>query len=351
MSTCIRIEAKGETRWVARVSLGTHVQRRVNERTRKECEEAVARLKLGHVPASTMTLESYFRQHFLPNSPCRESTRLAYEGVFRSAIGPALGAIRLDRIRPADVQAWVTAHAADHKPNTVRQALRVLRSILNGAVALELLDRNPAANIVTASPAKTPPERWTQEEARQFLLVTERTLLYDLWCLLLEGGLRIGEALALRPEDITTRDRIGVVAVTKSITATAAGPAVGQTKTGFHREVEISDELAQRLRALPGPWCFAGSDPSSPRSYKSVSGYFQRACRAAGVPEITLHALRHTSASIQIEVGVPLQVVQHRLGHASMSSTTHYARVNDAMSAAAARSLAATLKGSQCSTS
>lgn len=175
--------------------------------------------------------------------------------------------------------------------------------------------------------------------------------------LLAGAGLRWGEAAALEVRDITlTGERAGTVSVTKAWKTGESGPVVGAPKTArSRRTVTLPRALAERIAehiadAPPRPrgpggvgdllltnaagrpirnWVFHGH----------TWGPALDALEEAGALRPRIHDLRHTHASWLIAAGVPLMVIQRRLGHESIKTTSdrygHLADDADALAAAA----------------
>jgi integrase len=79
---------------------------------------------------------------------------------------------------------------------------------------------------------------------------------------------------------------------------------------------------------------------------KTISYQFGKAVRAAKLPPIRLHDLRHTHATLALKAGIHPRIVQERLGHANVSITLDtYSHVDLDMQAAAARQVAALVTG------
>lgn len=135
---------------------------------------------------------------------------------------------------------------------------------------------------------------------------------------LYSGGLRIGEAIRLRPADIDS-DRMMI--------------HVHLGKGRKDRYVMLSPTLLETLRCYwreqrPDPWLFPGQPSSRPISRSSFEKTFQRAAKRAGIQKrVSPHTLRHSFATHLLERGVNIRVIQRLLGHRSLRSTEIYTHV------------------------
>ena len=160
-----------------------------------------------------------------------------------------------------------------------------------------------------------------------------------LMLLMLEGGLRPGEALSLHLEDVQYGRRRVIVRYRTD------HPKGGRTKSRTERVVDLHEPGAlralnryvmdERPRESESPIVFLvggrGSHRCEPLSYAALIKLFQRHCERVGIraPWITPHALRHTHATRLWEGGMRELMLQKRLGHASPESTRVYTRVSD----------------------
>jgi integrase len=187
------------------------------------------------------------------------------------------------------------------------------------------------------SPRRKEFEAWTAEQARAFLLATINDDRHVLWRLLLDSGMRLGEALALTWDDVDLA--AGTVAVRRTLTRTKAGSWIvgdaAKTRAG-RRPIAVTAPTVAALRAhrarqaerrlALGPvwqdngFVFDRGDGGR-ASPCTIRAAFERAVQAAGSPRITPHGLRHTSATLLILAGVPLKVISDRLGHATVAIT------------------------------
>jgi integrase/recombinase XerD len=134
------------------------------------------------------------------------------------------------------------------------------------------------------------------------------------------AGLRVGEAVALQVRDIDAARRI--IRITRG-------------KGAKPREVALDAKLLAALREYwrkttpPLPYLFAGPRSGRPVAPKSVRTAIRRAARRAGLRKrVTPHMLRHSFATALLEMGTDIRVIQHLLGHACITSTMFYTRVD-----------------------
>jgi site-specific recombinase XerD len=108
---------------------------------------------------------------------------------------------------------------------------------------------------------------------------------------------------------------------------------VRRGKGGRDRYVMLSEQMLSILRAYwkrtrSQHWLFPGPDPARPITARSLQRACRRAAKIAGLDKsVTVHTLRHSSATHLLEQGVNIRVIQDLLGHRHISATARYARV------------------------
>lgn len=297
-------------------------------------DEQIAELAQGpkEKPAAGITLGAWVERWLALREP-----ELAWGTVtgYRHALAlfSSLSGVLLRDLGPAEIAVAVAEAQRTHKPNTVRQARRVLSACLNGAVAMELLDRNPVVKV-------KPPKAGT--DARRFLTAAEvRRLLaaaagtewhLPLW-VLAETWMRLGEVQALQWGDV----REDGIRIERTARASAGGYVIGdgaKTTTSV-RVIPITRELAA---ALDGSRAGLSPHPNRLVFDDGFGGMVNRDalrralagfCRTARVPLTTPHGLRHAGPSMALASGVDPKVVQERMGHASSAfMLDRYAHTN-----------------------
>jgi integrase len=249
------------------------------------------------------------------------------DSAWRVHVAPRWGGVRIGDVRFSDVQAWLSELAATRRSTVVNTAHSVLRRILDDCVRDRLLAANPALGVKL--PAR-PPRKNVYLSAAQLEALADESGRYGSLVLLLGvGGLRWGEAAALRVRDIDfLRRRITLHTNAVKVGGTIV---VGSLKSNKNRTVALPgfviDALAQTCAGKARDELLwpsrSGSYLGPPSSHESwLSGAGQR-CQQTDktFPRITAHGLRHTAASLAIHAGANPKVVQRMLGHASAAMT------------------------------
>ncbi len=293
----------------------------------------------------------------------RATTLAGYRSHVAIHLAPTkLGAIRLQRLTREQITAhyaWLQSQGRGGDPrkpfaaSTLLHIHAVLHRALRDAVRANLLARNPADDIELprvgnqARDAKV--NAWSADQLAGFLEATKDERLHVLWHTLAMTGMRRGEALALRWDDVdlehgwisVSKSRVGVEGVVHETPTKTDRARVVQIDPGTvavlraHAQAQL-EELADQPEALEERFVFT-SVSGLPLVPCTVSHWFGRAVAKTALPRISLHGLRHTHATLLLLAGVPAKVVQERLGHSSITITMDiYSHVTPGMDADAA---------------
>jgi integrase len=277
--------------------------------------------------AGRVTFREYAEQ-WRAGQPHRPSTASLYERLLRLHAYPTLGDRGLSSVRRSEVQGWTAVLAGNVAPATVRQAYAVTRTIFRAAVEDKLLAESPCRKIALPELPGDKIVPLTVEQVREIADAAPN----DLRALVVLGaatGLRSGELLGLTVERIDFLRRS--MSVEQQLVYIAGqAPFMGPPKTKASRRVVpvptfALDELAAHLAAFPpgeDGLVFHSAKTRGPVLRTTLHGRWRRTLRRAGMPETTrLHHLRHHYASVLIDGGESVKVVQERLGHASAVET------------------------------
>jgi len=251
----------------------------------------------------------------------------SYESAWRVHVAPRWASRRIADVRYSDVQAWVAELSAKRGTSIVKTAYSVLARILDDAVRDRMLAVNPARGVKL--PKRAPSRRAYLTAGQLDALASESGRYRSLVLLLGVGGLRWGEAAALRVSDINFLRRR--VELTRNAVMISTRVVVGSLKSNHNRAVVVPafviDALSETARGKGRDellWSTAAGTPlGPPAGTTSWLAYAVARCQKADptFPRITAHALRHTAASLAISSGANPKVVQRMLGHASAAMT------------------------------
>lgn len=251
----------------------------------------------------------------------RPATLRSFERQLRLRVLPQLGARKLSSIDRVTLQDFVAQMLADGlSPALIEATCTPLRAIFARAVERQQLAMNPCLGLRLPSERKRRERIAPPEECRK-LIEALRASDRALWATLLYAGLRRGEAMALRIEDVDLA--AGVIHVRASWDQYAGR---GETKSGRDRRVPITAELRRYLAGhlLALDWSeglIFGVSPVSPFKPTGIAFRAGVDWRRAGLARITPHECRHTFASLMIAAGVNAKALSTFLGHSNIGVT------------------------------
>ena len=315
---------------------GGRARKRVYGKTRSEVFAKLAELqqksRSGLPAISGQTSMATYLDEWLETiarPSVRPSTYYSYRLYVRDHLIPALGKKRLTRLTPADVRAFVQSKiSAGLAPATVKQMHAILRAALQHAMREDLVARNVAKLVVVSGPSPAEVVPLTVEEARALLSAAEGSRLYALWAVAVAVGLRRGEALGLRWQDVDL-DR-GEVRVSQTLQRLEGRlqleppksdrsrrrvplPAVTVTALKRHHAQAVAEAAKRGGSVEPTDLLFT-STIGTPLEPRNANRAFTQLLKSAGLRPTRFHDLRHTCASLLLAQGVSPRVVMETPG-------------------------------------
>jgi integrase len=290
----------------------------------------------------------WWLDNYLPGT-VSESSLARYRWRVENWVIPYVGRVRLSRLGPEHVVTMMGALEKRGLAVTSRRSARtVLRMGLQLAYQWGKAPLNAAA--LVKGPAATGVKLDDALDAAGAAAVLDTAAgdpLEALAWVVLSTGLRRGEALALRWDDLRLDRHPAVtvqVAKTPSGVRTVALPAQAATALRQHRTRQRKERMAAPFWADPG-LVFATA-AGTPIPTRSVLRWWHQLTIAAGVGRRRFHASRHTAATLMLNNGVPLEVVSATLGHAGLAITADvYAKVRPQLQRTAATAMEGVLGG------
>ena len=214
---------------------------------------------------------------------------------------------------------------------TVKNRTRKLRTILQYAVVNDLITKNPAQH--AEIPKQVTPEQkvkvWDKEQVNLFLDKYKNKRDTMIYYMMLTTGMRPGEALALKWDDVDIKKQ--TINIDKSLgRKSKIGPPKNESS---YRVIDISKKVAMKFqeykkwelqrRLIEGQksdFCFVTRNGKLYHR-TSLSGIFNKKVKKIDIPQINLHGLRHTHASLLLQEGADVKDIAERLGHSSVKVT------------------------------
>jgi integrase len=228
-------------------------------------------------------------------------------------------------------------------PRTVAGHHLILSAALSAAVRLQLIYRNPVAQVAPPRAPRRVPRVLSREQINDLLTILRDTDLYLPAMMAALCGMRESEILALRWADIDLD--AGIARLTGSITHTKArGTERKSTKTERGRPLILARPVVEALRlhrssSRPGEY-ICPRKSGEPQRQATFSTRWMRKMAKLGIA-ITFHELRHSYATLALEIGIHPLVVKEALGHSRVGITLDtYSHVQPALEEDAAQRIA-----------
>lgn len=304
----------------------------------KELRRRLTALDKGmHVDPSAITIADYLDGWLkdVASESVAPKALERYAGIIRNQIKPHLGQKQIQKLRPADVSAWMKKLGqTDISVRSVRHAHGVLRVAFNHAAAIELVERNVVSLIKPPRAEKNKPE--IIAEGVKVLDKLAGHSIYTIAALALGTGARRGEIAGLVWGDIDfdaemlriersieeTKDGLRVKAPkTQAGYRTISLPAFAVTALRDHKRETLELRLKLGMGNLTEDTpVFADLEGNWQKPY-IITDRWRNAVKGRKLPKVTFHALRHTHASALIAAGLDPVSISRRLGHASPALT------------------------------
>ena len=343
------IYQRKDGRWTGAVQIGYGGGRRIRKfvfgQTRKEVAEkleVVLRARRSNLPIPDerqklgQFLERWLEEVARPT--IRWSTYKSYRDILRLHLVTDLGHIALAKLTPADVQGFLNRKSASGlSPRRVQYLHAVLRRALVTAERWGLVTRNVAKLVDTPRVSRHEIRPLTPDQAKQLIDAAADERLRALWITALGTGMRQGELLALRWDDVDfeakrlhvrhTLARVeGELTLlepkTKRSRRTVALPDVVAAALRAHRTRQRMERLVAGSRWKDSGHVFTTSI-GTPIEAAAVTRAFHRALAIAGLPRSRFHDLRHAAATFLLAQGFTLEDVKNLLGHSSIMLTSN----------------------------
>lgn len=358
-------------RWEGRYTIGIDpvtghaVQKSVSGKTQAECRAKMQKAieesrNLVIRSEGEYTVGEWCRQWFeIYSKPhLRPNTANGYQNILFHQIVPAIGQIKLRELTPIQIQKMyndiksggrirLTGQRDNHALSNsyVRSVHMLLHNCLQQAVRERLIHHNPCDNCRIPKKDRVEMKIIPPEQIGRYLREAERYGVLPIFYLELTSGLRRGELLALRWDDVDVAT--GIITVNKQVSRINGALVVSDPKTNNSiRKVAVPKRtvelLVQEHNLHPdSPYLFMSPRTGGMWSPDSVSRIHKELLAKAGMDtRVRFHDLRHTFATLAMQNGVDPKTLSGMLGHSSAAFTLDtYTHVTHQMQQAAAEKM------------
>ncbi|WP_026079364.1 tyrosine-type recombinase/integrase [Pseudomonas nitroreducens] len=291
----------------------------------------------AHLPSTACPTFFEYAQEWLDSLEVVDATRKGYRISLQRYWIPHLAQLPMDQI-PATMIRRIVATTKWPSPSRRKNVVRVVTCLFKQAMKEEVVQRDPTISVPVAKVPKRELDPFTQEEADLIIakLYEVATGMQQIYACLFEflfyTGMRPGEAMALRWDEVDTRARKAKVCRIQ-----LRGKIIERTKTKTVREVLLNEralhaiEQARPLTAARSDYVFATSLTAdrSDLYIKSETGpkrYWRTALRKLGMRQRRTYDTRHTYATMCLMAGMNPAFIASQLGHSVPVLLSTYAK-------------------------
>jgi integrase len=312
-------------------------------KTQKECrdwiKETLSKIDSGLTYEGTLLTLEKFIELWLSGKELsrRPRTVFQYRKIATTHILPFMGSMKLKDIVPGHIK---QLYAIKREEGTGARTLQIIHAVLHcalkQAVREGLLGRNPVDAIERPKVEQAEFNVFNEKQARQFLMAAAGSTFEAVYYLALTTGMRQGELLGLKWADVDwEKSTLHVQRQLQQVEGKGYALVPPKTKAG-KRQIKLGQVMLEQLMAHRKRQelakTFAGirwqendlifpTTIGTPLDHKRVTTEFKGLLQKAGLPDMRFHDLRHTSISLLLENGIPLNTVQKRAGHSKASVT------------------------------
>jgi integrase len=327
---------------------GKRIRKQPTFKTKSEAKKALKNFEADKtkgklIAPDVRTVEEWLNYWFntVSKNNNEESTNYGYNNIINKHLIPSLGKIKLQKLTPKDIQDYYNEkmNNAEHplSSNTVKKHHVLLKTALSLAVTQDVLNSNPVDKVIPPKFVRPNRKFYDIETMKKLFNAVKGTRLECAVWIAGFTGIRRSELCGLKWDKIDFDNKIIYIESTRINVGNRViekGRTKNETST---RKIHMDDELISVLqnekqrqdenRKLLGKHYIESDyvivmESGKPYRPNYLSELFTKFINDNGFPELTLHGLRHTVASVANQAGVNLYNISKILGHSNTSTTS-----------------------------
>jgi integrase len=352
-------QSEKDGRWIAMLSIGydgngKRQRKAIYGQTKKEVLEELAKLQNAKIDGvlcapSKLTVAKLLERWLETRSKIADTTRANYKNAIERHINKRIGGLGLQKLTPLHVQSLYTDLQQSAGTDVCRISHVVLSRALKQAVRWGMVPRNVCDAVERPKTVKADIQPLNAEQAGSLLDAASGDRLEALYVVAVDTGMRLGKLFGLQWSDVDFEHR--TISVRHTLQELSGKLKLKPPKTAnSRRKIDLAqmsvDALSSHKKAMlieghgRCEFVFCNLHGTPLRRSHFHRQDFKPLLKAAGLPDMHFHSLRHTSATLQLMGGVHPKVVQERHGHSQISVTMDtYSHVLDGMGRDAADKL------------
>ena len=290
-----------------------------------ELEQKRDLLTGNHFEETNKTLNDGFDDYLALVAPKRLSTHAfnSTKSYYKNHIKPAFGHREMISIKSIEIQRFLVDKENELANSSIIKLFTLMNQIYKTMIQWGELKNNPLDGVEKPQPNYKEIQTWTRDEAQKFLKIAKEYQAYMAFWLALNFGLRFSEVLGLEWVNIDFTNRLLHVRQAYH----EVEKKIGRLKTkSAYRTLPISEQQFKTLKEhkesqKPNISLVVSTKNGNFMMKGNIRHSMKHICERAGVKRITFHELRHTHATLLLEMNEHPKVVQQRLGHAKAETT------------------------------
>ena len=334
---------KNKAKLVVNTGSGASRKRRtkiVTYRTKGELKDLYRKFEdeVRHNPLIDTTVKELVEMYIKSRKPLGvEATTIKGYEIAAARIYSRIGDLNAAELTSYQAQGFIAALDEKYAPKTIKHTFTLLSAAYENAIRLGQLDKNPCRRCTLPKQEQKEIDIFTEEEIRKFMSALKNEMLdYKVaYELALFCGLRRSEILGLKEEDVNTTFK--ALSINKTRHVIDGKDVVQGTKTeSSRRKLAVPDFVTADIKALiekhhSVPYnstdFLIQNGFGKPMTPSALTTRIFQIEKAAGLPSVSIHDLRHTFASMLSAAHVDIAMISRELGHSHISITLKYTHV------------------------